>query len=106
MSATNTNWTALAQAEGFAYFRGDLFLSSPESYGLEEKKEICDDMLATSQAIDDTMRADFELPPELRVKLLDMLCESGCMTPEFWKEVLLGEMPDYPDQIACEGALS
>lgn len=53
------------------------------------------------------MRADFEqLSPELRVKLLDMLCESGCMTPEFWKEVLLGETPDYPDQIACEEALS
>ncbi len=43
MSATSTNWDALAQAEDFAYFRGDLCLSSPESYSLEEKKEICDD---------------------------------------------------------------
>ena len=107
MAATNTDWTALQQAEDMAYFKADLCCYSPESYSLEEKKEICDDMLATSQAIDDAMRADFEqLPPKLRAKLLDMLCESGCMTPEFWKEVLLGEMPDYPDQIACEGALS
>ena len=96
----DTDWDALAQAEDFAYFRGDLCLSSPESYSLEEKREICEDMLATSKAIDDAMRADFEsYPPELRIKLLDMLCESGCMTPEFWKEVLLGETPDYPDQI-------
>ena len=95
MSATNTNRNSLAQAEDFAYFRGDLCLSSPESCSLEEKKGICDDMLATSQAIDEAMRADFEqMPPEFRVKLLDMFCESGCMTPEFWKEVLLGEMPD------------
>ena len=43
MSATNTNWDALAQAEDFAYFRDDLCLSSPESYSLEEMKEICDD---------------------------------------------------------------
>lgn len=64
-------------------------------------------MVSTSKAVLDAMRADFEqLPPEARSKLLDMLCRSGCMTPEFWKEVLLGEMPDYPDQIACEGALS
>ena len=36
-----------AQAEDFARFRGDFCLSSPESYSLEEKREICDDMLAT-----------------------------------------------------------
>ena len=32
-----------ARKEGSAYFRGDLCLSNPESYSLEEKKEICDD---------------------------------------------------------------
>ena len=91
MSATNTNWDALAQAEDFAYFRGDLCLSSPESYSLEEKKQICDDMLATSQAIDDAMRADFEqLPVDARSKLLDMLCRSGVESPEWW-DVLVGE---------------
>ena len=92
MSATNTNWDALAQAEDFAYFRGDLCLSSPESYSLEEKKEICGDMLATSQAIDDAMRADFEqLPADARSKLLDMFCQSGVESPEWWWDVLVGE---------------
>ena len=48
-------------------------------------------MRATSQAIDDAMRAGFEqLPPELRVKLLDMLCESGVESPEWWWDVLVG----------------
>ena len=39
---------------------------SPESYSLNEKKEICNDMMATSKAVLDAMRNDFEqLPPLL-----------------------------------------
>lgn len=70
--------TELTQAEDMAFFRADLCLYSPESYSLEEKKEICSDMFKTSKAIQDAMRADFEqLPPDARAKLLDMLCASG-----------------------------
>lgn len=43
--------TELAQAEDMAYFRADLCIYSPESYSLEEKKEICNDMMVTSSAI-------------------------------------------------------
>ena len=32
--------TELTQAEDMAYFRADLCIYSPESYSLEEKKEI------------------------------------------------------------------
>lgn len=32
-------------------------------------------------------------------KLLDMLCAFGCMTPEWWKETLLGPIPDSRDQL-------
>ena len=40
----------------------------------------------------DAMRADFEqLPPELRSKLLDMLCQSGVESAEWWWDVLVGE---------------
>ena len=54
----------LAQTEDMAYFRADLCLYSPESYSLEEKKEICNDMMSTSKAVLDAMREDFEqLPP-------------------------------------------
>ena len=85
-------WAELQQAEDMAYFRADLCCYSPESYSLDEKKEICNDMISTSKAVLDTMRADFEqLPPEARSKLLDMLCQSGVETPEWWWDVLVGE---------------
>lgn len=85
MSATNTDWTALQQAEDMAYFKADLCCYSPESYSLEEKKEICNEMVSTSKAVLDAMRADFEqLPADARGKLLDMLCQSGVESPEWW----------------------
>jgi hypothetical protein len=83
--------TELTQAEDMAYFRADLCLYSPESYTLDEKKEICNDMMSTSKAMLDAMREDFEsMPPELRSKLLDMLCESGVESPQWWCDVLVG----------------
>ncbi|MDO4850866.1 MAG: hypothetical protein Q4A93_03300 [Actinomycetota bacterium] len=48
--------TELTQAEDMAYFRADLCLYSPESYTLEEKKQICNDMMATSKAVLDATR--------------------------------------------------
>ena len=71
-----------------------------KSFSLEEKKQICADMEASTAEVDAAMRADFEsLPPEFRVKLLDMLCASGCESEKFWKELLLGEMPDNAGEI-------
>ncbi len=49
-------WTALQQAEDVAYFRADLCLYSPESYSLEEKRGICNDMIITSKVVLDAMR--------------------------------------------------
>lgn len=75
-----------------AYFRADLCLYSPESYTLEEKRDICNEMMGSSKAILDAMRADFEqLPPEARSKLLDMLCQSEVESPKWWWDVLVGE---------------
>ena len=77
-----TKMTELTQAEEMAYFRADLCLYSPESYSLDEKKEICNEMMATSKATLDAMREDFQsYPPELSAKLLDMLCASGVESP-------------------------
>ena len=92
MSATNTDWTALQQAEDMAYFKVDLCCYSPESYSLEEKREICNDMISTSKAMLDAMRVDFEqLPTDVRSKLLDMFRQSGVEGPEWWWDVLVGE---------------
>lgn len=42
-------------------------------------------MVSTSKAVLDAMSADFEqLLPELRSKLLDMLCQSGVESSEWW----------------------
>ena len=85
-------WTELQQAEDMAYFKADICLYSPDSYTLEEKRDICNDMISSTKATLDAMRADFEsYPPEFRAKLLDMLCASGAESPEWWWDVLVGE---------------
>lgn len=50
-----TDWIALQQVEDMAYFRADLCLHSPESYTLEEKRDICNDMISSSKAMLDVM---------------------------------------------------
>lgn len=85
-------WTELQQAEDMACFKADICLYSPESYTLDEKREICNEMVSTSKAVLDAMRADFErLPADTRSKLPDMLCQSGVESPEWWWDVLIGE---------------
>lgn len=96
------NARQLIEDEAMAYFRANVCLGSPQSFTLDEKREICEQMESTSKAIEDAMKKDFEsLPPEFRLKLLDMLCASGCMTPEWWKPTLFGEMPDSVEDIGC-----
>ena len=88
----DTKWEELRQAEEMAHFKADICLYSPESYSLDEKKEICNDMMATSKATLDAVREDFQsYPPELRAKLLDMLCASGVESSQWWWDVLVGE---------------
>ena len=43
------NWKNLEDAEDFAYFRAELVEMSPESYSLEEKKQILEDMWKTER---------------------------------------------------------
>ena len=44
-------WTELQQAEDMTYFKADLCCYSPESYSLEEKRGICDEMVSSSKAM-------------------------------------------------------
>lgn len=85
--------TELTQVEDMTYFRADLCIYSPESYSLDEKKEIRSDMMGVSEAVlADAMREDFErLPPDARAKLLDMLCASEVESPRWWRDVLVGD---------------
>ena len=85
-------WTELQQAEDMAYFKADICLYSPESYTIEEKKEICNEMISTSKAVLDGIREDLEqLPADARTKLLEMLCQPGVESADWWWDVLVGE---------------
>ena len=92
ITANNTDWTELQQAEDMTYFRADLCLYSPESYTLDEKRDICNEMASSSKAILDAMRADFQAyPPKLRSKLFAMICEAEPEKADWWWDVLVGE---------------
>lgn len=90
----------LIEEHEMAYFRGDLAISSPESFSIDEMREISEAMDASTAKVDAAMRADFEsLPPKARVKLLDMLAESGVESREWWEKILCGfEVPDAPPE--------
>lgn len=91
----------LREDNEIAFLHADICLSSPESFSIEEKARICEEMSSSNKAIEDAMRADFEsLEPEHRAALRDALCESGQMTPEWWCELLLGKTPEAPDDIS------
>ena len=90
-----TNWNELMEGHEIAYLRADICLSSPQSYSLDEKKRICEDMDASTNEVDSAMKADFEsLPFEAQNALLSMLCASGCMTLEWWHDTLLEKTPN------------
>ena len=75
---SNTNWAQLAEEHEVAYLRADICIGSPESYTLDEKRKICEDMEASTAEVDAAMRADFEsLPDFARKRLLDMLGAMG-----------------------------
>ena len=72
-----------------AYLRGDLVTSSPQSYTIDEMREISEGMEASTSAIDEALRADFwSMPADARVRMLDLLGASGCETRQWWEELL------------------
>lgn len=91
---TDEQWDALREEHEIAYLRADICLGSPQSYSLEEKKQICEEMAASTAEIDAALRADFEaLPPIAQDKMLDLLQKADPENFEWWKSVLVGEMP-------------
>ena len=86
---TNDQWQELAEEHEMAYYRADVCLGSPQSFSLEEKKRICEEMEASTKAVDAAMRADFwSLPAEARDRLLDLLGASDCETRQWWEDLL------------------
>jgi len=52
--ATQAQYDKLIEDNELAFFRADVCLGSPESYSLEEKAAICEDMESTNRAIEDS----------------------------------------------------
>lgn len=85
-----TDWQALEAAEDHAYFMGELAEISPESFTLEEKRGILDDMVASSAAIENALREEFaKLDEVTQTRLLDMLGTSGYRDRDWWRRMLM-----------------
>jgi len=98
---TDTNWGKLIEEHEVTYLKADICLGSPESYSLDEKRRICEEMEASTAEIDAAMRADFEsLPDFAKKKLLDMLGAPGTAEREWWERILLDldSLPDAPPE--------
>ena len=84
------NWKALEDAEDHAYFMAELVDMSPESFSLEEKRQILDDMIASSTAIENALREDFARLDEVaQTRLLDSLGASGYRDRDWWYRMLM-----------------
>jgi len=71
---TNAQWAKLMEEHGIAYLRGDLATSSPQSYTIDEKRRICEQMEASTSEVDAALRADFwSMPAAARSRMLDLL---------------------------------
>lgn len=85
-----TDWQTLEEAEDHAYFMAELVDISPESFTLEEKKQILEDMWKTSSDIENRMREDFAKLDEVsQTKLLDSLGTSGYRDRDWWYRMLM-----------------
>ena len=56
---TIANAQQLIEDNEIAFLHANVCLGSPESYSLDEKRQICENIDATNAAIDAAMRADF-----------------------------------------------
>lgn len=85
-----TDWQTLEEAGDHAYFMAELVDISPESFTLEEKRKILDDMLEASSAIENRMRGNFaELDEVTQTRLLDSLGTSGYRDRDWWYRMLM-----------------
>ncbi len=80
----------LAREHEEAMFRAEICSMSQESYTLEEKRRICEDIDLTGGMQDAAIREDFEsMPPEAQDAMFEMLCRSGCPSVGYWERLLV-----------------
>lgn len=80
----------MMELEDYAHFRAELVEISPQSFDINELKEILDDMIRSKVAMEDDMRDGFaELSEVEQTQLLDMLGESGYKDRDWWYRMLM-----------------
>ena len=88
---TTTDWQKLAEEHEIAYLRGDLATSSPQSYTLDEMREISAGMEASTAEVEAAMRADFDaMPAELQSGMMALLEKADPGNIGWWRHLLLG----------------
>lgn len=100
---TIANASKLIEDNEIALLHADICIGSPQSYSLDEKRQICEMINETDAAIDAAMRADFEsLPDFAKARFLDMLGAPGTPEREWWERILLDfdSLPDSPPETA------
>ena len=94
---TDAEWSALVEEHEMAYFRGELAVSSPESYSIEEMRAISATMDESTAKAEAAMRDDFAaMPPQAQARMLELLAGADPGNMEFWKELLGVKIPDAP----------
>ena len=94
---TNVNWNKLYEDSQIAYLRADLASSSPESYTLDEKREIADAVEEIAMKAESAMRAEFAtLSPQQQAVMLDLLEETLPLGRPYWNCVLGINVPSFP----------
>lgn len=85
-----TELKEMIELEDFAHFRAELVEISPESFTLNELKEILGDMIRSKVAIEDDMRESFAAFGEVeQTRLLDLLGKSGYKNRDWWRRMLM-----------------
>lgn len=98
---TDNSWNQLIEDHEITYLRADICLGSPESYSLDEKRRICEEMEASTAEVEAAMKADFAtMHPIMQKAMLDMLGAPGTPEREWWESILLDfdSIPDAPPE--------
>lgn len=81
---------AMCALEEYSHFRAELVEISPESFTIEELREILDDMTGSKVTLENSMREHFATLGEAeQTQLLDMLGGSGCKDRDWWYRMLM-----------------
>ena len=92
---TDSQWNVIVERHELAYFCADVCLGSPESFSLDEKREICETMAESTAEVDAAMKNDFRSwSPTAQARMLDLLQQADPCHFDWWLSLLVDEIPD------------